>query len=170
MNSQEKNCPSQQSNKNFSSFIIEELLAFLIQFIILFCVIVLLSNCLSNEDVLVKFAESKLDSTHELFLTFLATIFALGLLTTIQKLLGDKYTFWNKIIDNTLLEFPRTIYLFGSSLTSVTASVGLYIKLHPNNKDNPTFFFTYAIFFAIVFFIYGCGMKYLLIRNTLKNK
>ncbi|OSI08911.1 Uncharacterised protein [Neisseria animaloris] len=67
-------------------FLIEELAAFFTQVLIFFCVAMLLSNGLSNEADLIKFAESKLASHKEFLFTLIATIFALGLLTTMQKL------------------------------------------------------------------------------------
>ncbi len=153
-------------------FFISELVAFVTQILIFFCVGVLLSKVLSNETDVIKFAENKLGSWQEFTLTLIATIFALGLLTTIQRLWNSENGFWNKTIDNTLLEFPRTLYLFGSSLTAAAIVVGLYLWLNPNadTENNPILFIRYSIVFAMTFFIYGCGVKFLLVRKTLRKK
>lgn len=153
-------------------FFISEISAFTIQVLIFFCLTLLMSNFLTIESDLIKFAENKLNSKKEFMYTFISTIFASGLLTLIQKLIDDNNAFWHKIIDDTLLELPRIIYLFGSSIVAISIAVGIYLKMNPHadSSINYNFFFIYGLFLACMFFIYGCGLKFLLVRKTLQSK
>lgn len=153
-------------------FILSELFAFLIQVLIFFCITLLISHFLTIESALIKFAENKIDSREEFVFTIIATIFVLGILTTIQRLINHKEEFFHKLIDDTLLEIPRVIYLFGSSIVATTISLGIYLEKNPNadNGINSGFFFLYTPILAFAFFSYGCGLKYFLVRKTLKSQ
>ncbi|KLT73678.1 hypothetical protein PL75_01665 [Neisseria arctica] len=166
---QDNNLSIQSIKNKKIQFFIEELVAFGMQTLILFVVIVLISNFFQNSTELIKFSESKFVSIREFFLTLLGTIFAIGILTTIQRLVDDRSNFLSKIIDNTLLEFPRIIYLFGSTLVAVTASIGIYLLIEPDGVNNPTFFIGHSLLFAVSFFVYGIAIKYLLIKKVFKE-
>lgn len=146
------------------SFVFIELCIFASQVFVFFLVAVFTSDFLRSEQRLTEFSESKVNSNtmSELGITLLAITVALGVLSILSTLAPSKFV--ERLSREILQELPRTIYFFGSSITAITMAVAVYISNHPTTSTRPASgFAAMAAFLAISFFIYGCGLKALLL-------
>lgn len=153
------------------NFWITEFFVFLSQVTVIYLVAFLISDMFGNEERLTEFVTSKLNTNTitELGLTLFAATFVMGFIAIVTKIIpsGD----WSeKIANEVLLEFPRTIYLFGSSVTAATAAIATFMSQHPQAINKPAGYFYMAAFFAISFFTYGAGLKAMLILGLSRKK
>lgn len=149
-----------------ASFIFTELCIFSSQVFVFFLVAVFTSDFLRNEERLNEFSISKVNGNTmtELGLTLLAITVALGVLTILSALASSKFI--ERLSHEILQELPRTIYFFGSSITAITIAVAVFIDNHPTASTKPASgFAAIAVFFALSFFTYGCGLKALLLAK-----
>ncbi len=152
--------------KDGISFVFIEFCVFAAQILVIFIVAYFISDSLSEER-LTEFLNGKINAhtMKEFGLTLFAVTFVLGLLALVKELVPSRYV--EKISTEVLLELPRTIYLFGSSITASTIAVTWFLASHPEATKQPASgYFWLSIFFAFTFFVYGCGAKWLLLRRA----
>lgn len=146
--------------KDGISFVFLELCVFAAQVLVIFVVAYFISDSLASEERLVEFVSGKVN-THtmkELGLTLFAVTFVLGLLALVKELVRSDYV--EKVSTEVLLELPRTIYLFGSSITASTIALAFFLSSHPEaTKEPASGYFWMSAFFALSFFAYGCTAK-----------
>lgn len=159
-----------QSNNSRFDFFVTELFVFLSQVFVIFLVAVFTSDFLRNEDRLVEFVTSRVNKNFlsELGLTLLAITVAIGLLT-IVKTFGPEGKI-EALSQKLLTELPHTIYFFGSSITATTLSVAIFTANHSQSESmQASSYSAMAAFFAISTFIYGFGLKALVLSKTKRN-
>lgn len=141
-------------------FIITELFVFLSQVFVFFLVTVFTSDFLRNEERLAEFIKSKINSHTwgELGFTLLAITVALGVIAIIKEMASSKFV--GNIAREVINELPRTIYVFGSSITAMMLAVAVfYYNQPPAASKQAQSFFVMAGLFAIATFTYGFGIK-----------
>lgn len=145
-----------------------ELMVFLSQILVFFTVAFLMSNMFASEQKLNEFINGKLNATtvSEFIWTLVAVICCHGLIDFLGRLAPGK--FFSRISAEVLDDFPRTIYLFGSSTTAIFLSIAMYSAIHPSTTKSiggifmtiPVGTFSYlSIFFGLTFFLYGFFLK-----------
>ncbi|MDP2762642.1 MAG: hypothetical protein Q8O64_19950 [Sideroxyarcus sp.] len=152
------------------NFWVTEFFVFLSQVAVIFLVAFFISDMFHSESRLTEFVNGKINTNTmtELLLTLFAITFVMGLLAIAKEIIPS--SLFEKIAGEVLNELPRTIYLFGSSITAVTAAVATFIYNHPDSTNKPAVgFFTMSVFFALTFFAYGCGAKALLTLKKAHN-
>lgn len=158
--------PGQSTEIIHAEFFITEALVFVSQVVVFFLVAFFTSDLLRNEERLAEFAASKINNNtiSELGLTLLAITFALGSITFIKEVAPPSGII-ERLSREVLHELPRTIYFFGSSLTAITLATAIFISNHPQPNSKPAVFVFMSSFSAITAFVYGCGLKTLLIKK-----
>jgi len=159
-------------------FIFIELCVFLSQAVVIFLVTFFISDMLKNEDMLTDFVSSKLNATtlSELGLTIFAVTFVLGLLYIVKEMTMSGLA--ERVASEVINELPRTIYLFGSSISAVTTAVAIFLWKHPESLAeveeksslDPVSFFGLSLFIGASFFVYGLLIKFGLRRKSQKLK
>lgn len=147
-------------------FVFIEFAVFLSQALVIFIVTFFLSDMLKNEERLTTFVTSKLNdfTISELGLTLFAVTFVLGLFYIIKEMSTSSLV--ERIASELIDELPRTIYLFGSSITAITAALAIFLLQNPDSSQiQASRFFVMSLFIGISFFGYGC-----LIKAGLKRK
>jgi magnesium-transporting ATPase (P-type) len=159
--------PANDFNK--AHFIFIEFCIFISQVAVIFFVAFLISHMFSNETRFTEFISGKLNAqtTTELGLTLLAVTFVLGVLAILKQL--EPSSLLEKIVNEVISELPRTIYLFGSSITAISLSIAVYAYIHPQETLKPLNFFAHAAFFALSFFTYGCLLKYYFLPKSVRQ-
>lgn len=165
----ERRSGRKQANKLGKDFFITEFFVFLSQVFVFFSVAVFASKFLTNEDDLVEFANSKVNvhTLPELGYTLLAITVTFGILSIItygapRRGLVARITF------EVLNEYPRVIYLFGSSVTATMFAVAIFISMNPHSAPKPPVFFFWAALYSLTIFVYGCGIKMWLICRAVR--
>lgn len=152
------------------SFVFIEFCVFSAQVLTIFIVAYFISDSLASEERLTQFVTGKVN-THtmkELGLTLFAVTFVLGVLALIKEIVSSNYA--EKVSTEVLLELPRTIYLFGSSITASTIAIAFFLSSHPEATSQPASgYFWLSAFFALSFFGYGCGAKALFLSKRAKS-
>jgi hypothetical protein len=146
--------------KDGISFVFIELCIFAAQVLVIFIVAYFISDSLASEERLTEFVNGKVNmhTMKELGLTLFAVTFVLGLLALVEKFVPSGYV--EKVSTEVLLELPRTIYLFGSSITASTIAIAFFLSSHPEATKQPASgYFWLSAFFALSFFGYGCVAK-----------
>lgn len=170
--SDEQNNQQTKTNpvKGGISFVFIELCVFAAQVLVIFIVAYFISDSLASEERLTEFVNGKVN-THtmkELGLTLFAVTFVLGLLALVKEFVPSTYV--EKVSTEVLLELPRTIYLFGSSITASTIAIAFFLSSHPEATKQPASgYFWLSAFFALSFFGYGCGAKGVLLLKRTKS-
>lgn len=157
---QENQQDESYSRKKLYHFILTEFCIFAAQTLTLFIVAYIISDSLSNEDRLMGFINGKINTTtmKELGLTLFSATFVLGLFSLIQEISSSHHL--KKISREVLFELPRTIYLFGSSITASTIAIAFFLSSHPQSTAEPVAgYIGLSAFFAITFFVYGSALK-----------
>lgn len=155
--------------KDGISFVFIELCVFAAQVLVIFIAAYFISDSLSSEERLTEFVNGKINmhTMKELGLTLFAVTFVLGLLTSIREVVPSSYV--EKVSGEVLLELPRTIYLFGSSITASTIAIAFFLSSHPQATTQPAAgYFGLSAFFALSFFGYGCVAKALFLSKRAK--
>lgn len=148
---------SQPSNLHL---VITELFVFLSQVFVFFLVTVFTSDFLRNEERLAGFIKTKINShtLGELGFTLLAITVAVGVIAIIKEMASSKFV--ENIAKEVINELPRTIYVFGSSITAMMLAVAVfYYNQPPDTSKQAQSFFMMAGLFAVVTFTYGFGIK-----------
>lgn len=158
----EQNNQQAKSNpiKDSISFVFIEFCVFSAQVLVMFIVAYFISDSLASEERLTEFVSGKVNmhTTKELGLTLFAVTFVLGLLALVKEFVPSAYV--EKVSTEILLELPRTIYLFGSSITASTIAIAFFLSSHPEATTQPASgYFWLSAFFALTFFGYGCVAK-----------
>lgn len=151
-------------------FVFIELCVFSAQVLVIFLVAFFISDSLSSEERLTEFVTGKINmhTMKELGFTLFAATFVLGLLTLIKEVAPSSYV--EKITGEILLELPRTIYLFGSSITASMVAVAFFLSGHPQAATQPASgYFLLSALFALSFFAYGCIAKAFLLARRAKS-
>lgn len=146
--------------KDGISFVFIEFCIFAAQVLVIFIVAYFISDSLASEERLTEFVNGKVNmhTMKELGLTLFAVTFVLGLLALVEKFVPSGYV--EKVSTEVLLELPRTIYLFGSSITASTIAIAFFLSSHPEATKQPASgYFWLSAFFALSFFGYGCVAK-----------
>jgi hypothetical protein len=114
-----------------AQFFLTEFMAYLSQVVVVFLVAAFSSNFLSDQKKLEAFGNAKVSSITpgEIGFTLLALVVWCGVLLLAQILVGGRL--WRGVIRDTLYEFPRIVYLIGSTATGVAISIALYLSNHP---------------------------------------
>jgi hypothetical protein len=152
------------------SFVFIELCVFAAQVLVFFIVAYFVSDSLASEERLAEFLSGKINAytVKELGLTLFAVTFALGLLAQIKVIVPSSYV--EKVSTEVLLELPRTIYLFGSSITASTLVLAIFISSHPEAVNKPASdYFWLSACFALSLFGYGCAAKYFFFLKRVKS-
>lgn len=147
-----------------------EFCVFISQVVVIFFVSFFISDMFRSEGRLTEFVNGKVNTNTitELLLTIGALIFVMGALAVAKEFIPSNMV--EKIAGDVLHELPRTIYLFGSSITAVTAAVATFIYNHPESTSKPAAgFFAMSAMFAFTFFAFGCGAKALLTLKKNRN-
>lgn len=170
--SDEQNNQQTKANpvKDGISFVFIEFCVFAAQVLVIFIVAYFISDSLASEDRLTEFVNAKLNmhTLKELGLTLFAVTFVLGLLALAKEFVPSDYV--EKVSTEILLELPRTIYLFGSSITASTIAIAFYLSDHPEAaKQTASGYFWLSAFFALSFFGYGCIAKGILLAKRAKS-
>jgi len=156
--------------KDGISFVFIELCVFAAQVLVIFIVAYFISDSLSSEERLMEFVNGKVNmhTIKELGLTLFSVTFVLGLLALTKEVVPSSYV--EKVSGEVLLELPRTIYLFGSSITASTIAIAFFLSSHPQAATQPAVgYFGLSAFFALSFFGYGCGAKVLLLSKRAES-
>jgi heme/copper-type cytochrome/quinol oxidase subunit 3 len=154
----------------FFSFVFIELCVFAAQVLVFFIVAYFISDSLASKERLAEFLNGKINTytLKELGLTLFAVTFTLGLLAQIKVIVPSSYV--EKVSTEVLLELPRTIYLFGSSITASTLAIASFISSHPETIKQPASdYFWLSAFFALSLFGYGCTAKYFFLLKRGKS-
>jgi hypothetical protein len=156
----------EQYKQSLRKFVFSEFVIFISQVAVFFMVAVFTSNFLNSEEKLVKFSEQKINdgSFAELSLTFLAILMVIGLFSALGKIFENKYV--EHYVNEVLCEMPKTIYVFGSAATGAMLAISLFAYIHATDDMNAKGFAFISIMFALMMFIYGCGLSYAFKRKT----
>lgn len=170
--SDEQNNQQAKTNpvKDGISFVFIELCVFAAQVLVIFIVAYFISDSLASEERLTEFVNGKVNmhTMKELGLTLFAVTFVLGLLALVKEFVPSDYV--EKVSTEVLLELPRTIYLFGSSITASTIAIAFFLSSHPEATKQPASgYFWLSAFFALSFFGYGCVAKGVLLHKRAKS-
>ena len=147
-------------------FILHELGLYLSQ-IIVFCIVgILASDFLKNEERLVAYANTRINENSwlELFYIMFATLSVIGLLKVIDEVIEHRVI--KSLITDVVNEIPKIIYFFGSSVAGVIAAIALFLNNNTEHSEPAAKFVFIGVFFAVIMFIYGAGMSYLLKKKT----
>lgn len=144
-----------------------ELLLFVFQVLTFFIVAFITSYMFSNEERLTAFVSERINATtmENLGLTLFGVTFCFGLVAIAREVIPGNFI--ERVSRELIFELPRTIYLFGSSLTAATIAIALFIGKHPSASHTPSKdFLVMSFFFGLVFFLYGYGIKALLLHRS----
>lgn len=157
------------NNFNTIHFVFIEFCIFISQVAVIFFVAFFISHMFSSESRFTEFITSKMNAhtMTELVLTLIAVTLVLGILAILKQISSSALL--EKIVSEVINDLPRTIYLFGSSITAITLSVAVYINIHPEEAIKPFKYFASAAFFALSFFTYGCLLKYFLLPTSIRE-
>jgi hypothetical protein len=152
------------------SFFIIELTIFAFQVLTIFIVAFFISDMFTSEQKFNGFISGKINAVtvKEFLLTLFSVTFCLGLVTIAKELAPTNFI--SRITTEILDEIPRTIYLLGSNVTAVTLAIAVYLP----QKSSTTIpvaggLYIVSLLFAVVFFMYGFGIKALLVRRRNKQ-
>lgn len=144
-----------------------ELCVFLSQFFVFFIVTFFISNMLNDEDKLTDFVSGKLNGSTslEIFLTLFAITSVIGLLFFIREMTISGFA--EKVAREVIRELPRTIYLFGSSISAVTIAAALFLLMNPESMEEVEEgsdlgvggIVAMSLFIGGSFFAYGLAIK-----------
>jgi hypothetical protein len=152
-----------------ASLFVIELTIFAFQVLTIFIVAFFISDMFASEQKFNGFISGKINATtvKEFLLTLFSVTFCLGLVTIAKELAPNKFI--SRIATEILDEIPRTIYLLGSNVTAVTLAIAVYLP-QKSSASIPVAggLYIVSILFAVTFFIYGFGIKVLLVRR--RNK
>lgn len=111
--------------------LLNEFMVYLSQTMVVFLVAVFSSNFLTDLAALEAFGNSKVNvsSISEFKFTFLALVLWCGVLCISKEMLGGSLL--GVAIRKALREFPRIIYMFGSTTTGVAMAIAIYVGNHP---------------------------------------
>ena len=106
-------------------FITVEFFVFASQVIVIFLVTFFTTDMLSNETRLTEFVAGNLNvnTMTELGLTLFAATFVFGVVAIAKEVASAPIV--ELVASEVLAEIPRTIYLFGSTITAVTVAVAI---------------------------------------------
>ena len=147
-------------------FILHEFGLYLSQMIVFCLVGVFASDFLKNEERLVAYADTRINENSGLELLYIlfATLSVIGLLKVIDEVIEHRVI--KSLITDVVNEIPKIIYFFGSSVAGVMAAMALFLNNNPDHPEPASKFAAIGVFFAILMFIYGAGMSYLLKKKT----
>jgi len=144
-----------------------EFCVFLSQFFVFFIVTFFISNMLNDEDKLTSFVSSKLNGSTslEIFLTLFALTSVIGVLFFIREMTITGFS--ERVAKEVIRELPRTIYLFGSSISAVTIAAALFLCMNPESmkevKEESNLgvggIILMSLFIGGSFFAYGLAIK-----------
>lgn len=140
-----------------------ELTIYAVQVLTFALVAFMISNFLSDEAALQKILAARINdlSPGELGLTLLSIIIVIGVLSYLKELTG--ISFFDEILPAVYEEFPRTIYLFGSSIGGTLLTLSLYLIFSRKSQSGDINLgygtFMMALLFVIVFFFAGYLFK-----------
>jgi hypothetical protein len=161
--------PPAKTSDSTLQFIAIELAAFFFQVLVIFVVTFFISDMFDNSARLNEFLSGKINTNtmKEFFLTLFAVTFCFGLVAIAKEISSNQFV--SAIADEVLNEIPRTIYVFGSTITAVALSAAIVSAGHAPAGSKANIGFGLAAFFATVFFTYGCGAKALLAAKRKKT-
>lgn len=147
-----------------------ELFVFLSQVFVFFLVAVFTSDFLKNEQHLAEHIKIKVNNNtfEELGLTLLAITVALGTIFIIKQIIQLEIV--DRVASEILIELPRTIYIFGSSITGLMLAVAWFYLINQSTQPNMArTFILISVVFSIIAFLYGYGLKVALARKDNKK-
>ena len=143
----------------------EELSVSIAQTAIFFCLAMFSSNFLRDKSSLTAYADHKINSTTfpEFFLTLLAILVVSGILFFLLAATKESPRVLS-IAKGVLMEMPRTISIFGSSILATLLAVGIHVYNFPEPGGSSSFgkALTIGFMFWVVSFIYSFGIKRML--------
>lgn len=146
-----------QYKQSMNKFVLSELVIFLSQVLVFFMVTIFATDFLNSEDTLLRISTQKMSGTtiNELGLTIIAILLVIGIFAAFGKIFEHKYV--EHFVNEVLYEIPRTIYIFGSSVTGVMLAIAWFNHSNPGASTlNTAQMVTISAFTAIVMFAYGC--------------
>jgi len=147
-------------------FILHEFGLYLSQ-VIVFCIVgIFASDFFKNEDRLVAYANTRINENSglELLYVLFATLSVIGILKVIDEVIEHRLL--KSLITDVINEIPKIIYFFGSSVAGVMLAIMLFLHNNPSNQKPALKFAVIGVSFAVIMFIYGAGMSYLLKKKT----
>lgn len=122
------------------------------------------TDFLRNEDLLQKFMDKNINSGtwEEFWLTILSVVVVTGIVS-IVSVASKKKTFLSKITERILLELPRLISVFGSSVFAVFLAITVHLFFNPDGVTESIWRFAvigsafwfaafiYSFFFRVMF-------------------
>ena len=157
--------------KDNLEFLFSELWAYFSQFLIFFFIVVLSTQFLTDEKKFEEFVTKKLPS--DLWLEFGWTFVAIAVVGSITWLISKGILKQSdEKVREIFVEFPRTIYLFGSSASAIFFSIALYLQKHPatpTGKETPISLLGAGLVILISFFVFGCLVSYAVKGDSLKK-
>lgn len=140
----------------------EELSVSIAQTAIFFCLAMFSSNFLRDKAALTAYAHQKINSTTfpEFFLTLLAILVVSGVLFFLLAATKESSRVLS-IAKNVLMEMPRTISIFGSSILATLLAVGIHVFNFPEPGGSSSFgkALTIGLMFWAVSFVYSFSLK-----------
>lgn len=168
---QNNQCTQPVHDVDLSDFIAIEFSIFAAQTLIFFIVIYFISDHLVSEDRITAFINGKINdfTMKELSLTLFSITFVIGLFALIKEI--TSFEWLEKLSANILFELPRTFYLFGSNIVASVLAIAFFLFSHPEATQRPaTSFLAFAAYFTLVFFVFGCSLKWLFSQKRGKTK
>ena len=123
------------------------------------------SDFLRDKSALTTYADHKINNTTfpEFWLTLLSVLVVSGALFAVLQATRNNDRV-RAISEQVLLEIPRTISIFGSSIFAILLAIGVHLINHPEPTGTTPLgkFFMIGIMFWAVSFVYAVGLKFML--------
>ncbi len=158
-----------QGCKKDASFFFSELLAFMIQTIIL-CIVAIFSTCFfSDESGVISFTNYLVSEKTGSFIAFytIAFFIVFCVLKTIEKVINNECLIY--CINNALYEIPGFFYTIGAVITVAILTIISYAYLNNLSVPNIDYFYNKLVCIPIISFLLGCILRYF-IKNGHKDK
>lgn len=144
-------------------FLFSELFIYAVQVITFALVAWVVSAFFTNETYLARHVGEKINdlSVRELISTLAVILILLGVLWVLSEKTGIE--FFEKIMPAVYEEFPRTVYLFGSSVGGPLLASGFYLMISPAGKSTEfrlgVSSVILSLIFVVVFFLVGYALR-----------
>lgn len=145
--------------------ILVELAVSISQVLIFFFLSLFSSNFLRHKEALTKFVDQRINNTTftEFWFTILSIIVVSGLFSFLLHAAKDNKSIGH-VATQVLLEMPRTISIFGSSVLAMLLAAAIHLHYFPEPNENPSFikFASIGLLFWLISFVYAFSIKWIL--------
>ncbi len=154
-----------KTQRNSLWLLAEELSISIAQTAIFFFIAMFSSNFLRDSAALAAYANQKINGTTfpEFFLSLLSILVVSGVLFFLLAATKESPRVLS-IAKNVLMEMPRTISIFGSSILATLLAVAIHLHIYPDPSGSSSFAkaLTIGFMFWVASFAYAVGLKHLL--------